>query len=335
MILFGYLFRKLLLNSFAITIGLTFLFNLIEFFEKLVRVNNASTSAILYFIALSLIPSFFENMTIGTWLGACMTLKEMDQQNEWETIQLLNIKKKSLYLFLLAFGLFMATISFFGKEFIALHLANKAEHFNKQEFKRTTRHRQWFALNNNRFCSLQGTTFCLFKLSDNGTIDKVTTTDNALFDPENKNVHLTHGTIINNKTHSKEQVDSYTLFLPGLFSQQAIEKSTPSLGQLLTTILFDKSSLPPPLYNHLLYQLWKRILAHLLLILLPLLTFSLFFLFPYGSYKWLLFLLPYPLATLLLFAADALASAFPSGIIAFMPSLLLLALFITTKGTRK
>lgn len=336
MILFRYITKRLLLTSFSINIGLTLLFNLIEFFEKMVRANQATSYTILYFILLNMIPSFFDNLAISTWLGSCMVIKEMYQQNEWETLQLLNVKISSIFLLVAITGIGLATCSFVGKEIITEKIAHRAQTFKLQQFK-NNRHQklfnQWFTLNEKLFCHFnfldtrksKGTQLSLIEVSPTFNITRITTAQKFLLDQEQKKIIVPQGivTIPENKNrHSphQEAVTNTQFTLPSFFTQLHIQGIAPPLKQLFHAILFDNNSLPKHVYHQLLYLFLTQVLAHLLILLLPLLTFTLFFLFPYHSYyRWIAIFLPYPLFSLLNTLTDSCMAAFSHGLISLIP----------------
>jgi len=185
MILPRYILTRFFANVFLINIGFTLLFNLIEFFEKMVRVQQTTTETILYFILLNLVPSFFENLPVASWLGSCMTIMQMEQQNEWEILQLLNIKLNKVFRLILIAGIALSIVSFVGKELITETMAKRAQQFKFAQFKQN-RHKklfnQWFALNHNRFShfgylDLQtntGESLSIIELSPQFKIKKIT-----------------------------------------------------------------------------------------------------------------------------------------------------------------
>jgi len=334
-ILAAYILKRFFTNVLLINIGFTLLFNLIEFFEKMVRVKQTSGSAIVYFILLNLIPSFFENLPIASWLGSCMTILQMQQQNEWELLQLLNIKISKIFGLLLIAGTVLALFSFAGREFITGNLAQKAERFKLEKFKQN-RHKklfnQWFALDKNTFCFFRyldlhensGDSLSVIEVSQTFSIKKITFAPKFSLVAAEKAIFIPSGTIIFTNKNKQQQLSATTLQLPSFFTQLRMQGEALSLQQLFHTVIFDAKILPPHIYHQLLYLFLSRILLHLLLLLYPLLTFAFFFLFPYHRYhRWILMCLPYPLVTLLITTTDSLQQFFGNGLLAIIPYVLL------------
>lgn len=348
MILARYFFKRFFTNVFFINISFTLLFNLIEFFEKMVRVKDAPTSAILYFIGLNLIPSFFENLPVSSWLGSCMTLAQMEQQNEWEILKLLNIKTKKILFFVLISGITLVAFNFFGKEFLTNKLAISAEKFKHEKFKQDRQKKlfnQWFALNEKTFSHFKyldlhknkGDGLSLIEISPKFKIQKITSAKKFSIDHNDKNIVIPDGITLFTKTQEQKTLVNKNIKLPSFFTQLKMQGETPSLNQMFHVVIFDKKVLPNHVYHQLLYLFLSRILIHLLLIIYPLLTFLLFFLFPYHRfYRWILIFLPYPLAIFLFTSTDSLIRFLQYGTLATIPYItLFLAIFFVYNSIRK
>jgi hypothetical protein len=331
-----YFLARFFKNVFVINIGLTLLFNLVEFFEKMVRVKQTSSKEILIFIALNCIPSFFENLPVSSWLGSCMTIKEIGQQNEWEILKLLNIGLNKIFFLLLIAGTLLFSVSFFGKEIFTQHIAKKAEIFKYKKFKQnrhTKLFNQWFLLDNKTFCYFKyldldkksGTGFYILELSPKFKIREITSAQHFSVTPDAKEIFIQSGQKLSTRTRVQKILKNKAIYLPGFFAQLKINRETPSLKQMFHVVMFDSKILPKHIYHQLLYLFLTRILEHLLLLLYPLLTFSLFFLVS-SYYKWVLIFIPYPLTTLLFTTTDTLLQIFQFGTIAFIPYVILSAL---------
>src|SRR3972149_4709923 len=96
MVFTSYFLRRFIGFFFALTLLLAVIFNLIEFFEKLVRVKHTDIGSIIHFIGLNFLPSFSDLMPIGVWLATCIMIWEFHQNHEWETLFLLNIGYNAL-----------------------------------------------------------------------------------------------------------------------------------------------------------------------------------------------------------------------------------------------
>lgn len=339
MIFTRYFLSRFFINIFSINIGLTLLLNLIEFFEKMVRVKQTSIETILFFIALNIIPSFFENMPLSCWLGSCLTIKEMHQQNEWNVVQLLNIGTKRIFALILIAGTTLMIFNFFGKEIVTQHITKKAEQFKQEKFKQSAHEKifnRWFALNK-AFCHINyldlkrkvGTQFSMLELSPNFKIKKVTSAQMFSISPETKEIIISEGTMLSTDAKKQRALYDEKLHLPSLFSQLKIQGQALSLKQIFHVVIFDYKVLPKYVYHQLLYLFLSRFLIHLLLLLYPLLTFAFFLLFPYHRYyRWILIFVPYPLVVFLSTTSDAFMSLFQNGMFAVGPYVILIFLSI-------
>lgn len=348
MVLARYLLRRFFVNTFAINIGITLLFNLVELFEKMIRAQP--TSAIIYFIALSLAPTFFENLPISTWLASCLTLKEMEQQHEWSTLKLLNIKATHIISLILIAGISISLISLVGKEIATHQIAKKAETF-KQETLKHKNHKtffnKWFMIHERKFCHAQyvdlkthtGTHISILDLSSAFQIKQVITAPAFTLDPSKKEIIIPQGTKLDTLKKEQSAIQNQAFFMPGFFAQLQIEHDSLSLPRVFQLLAFEGKALPNPIYHQLLYNFLDRILYHFLSLLYALLTFLLFFFFSHASvyhtsvthtsirhagiYRWLAIFTPYPAGVLLFTVTHSLMKTFQYGILALLPYLIL------------
>ena len=341
MVLARYLLTRFFLYLFSLTTGLTLLFNLIEFFEKMVRATQATTSDILYFVSLNALPSFFDNIPIAAWLAMCMLLREMHQQHEWETLALLNVSLRSLLKIFVFAGSFLVLFSFVGKEHLASSFAHKAELFKQEQFKQQSNKKlfnQWFSLDERSFCHFPyldletgtGSNFEFFELSDQFTLEKIISAPAFSIDTKTKRILLIDGVSVQAKEKTHETFEKKEILLPTFLTQLALQSRTPKPKQIFHLLVLDKKLLPTHVHNNLLYDFLSRILAHLMLLIYPVLTILLFFIAPYGNhYRWILILLPYPITIFLITTADSLMQTFQNGWLALLPYLTLTFLIVT------
>jgi lipopolysaccharide export LptBFGC system permease protein LptF len=305
----------------------------------MMRVQQATIGSILYFISLNIAPAFFENLPLASWLATCMIIKEMQQQNEWEIITILNIPFKKILKILLYGGAFLATISFFGKEFVSHNISQRAEMFKQKEFKQKHNNKifnQWFWLKENIFCNFQylnlqtqtGNEISIIHLSPQSIITKLISAKNFNINRKTKEIIIKSGTIT--KIGRQKNISNRHFFMPSFFSQLNITGQTPPLTRLTNLLVFERYSLPSNVYQNLLYTFLQRVLIHLLLILYPLLTIMFFF-FTNRTYRWALILLPYPLFIILSLVADSLMQILHNGSLAFIPYVTLFFLLFTLK----
>ncbi|KKP22607.1 MAG: hypothetical protein SZ59_C0005G0072 [candidate division TM6 bacterium GW2011_GWF2_28_16] len=317
MILKKYIFKRFFYYLLLINISFTFLFSFIEFFEKIIRVKDATIGAILKFIALNSIPSFFEYVNISCWLATIMLLKEFFEQNEWEIFKILNINYKNIFNILIISGIITATLTFAGKELIADKLQNISSQFKFKKFKKINFEiltSKWIEIkdtkkNNEKiFCYFSffdipknlGNNLLIIKISQDFKINKIINSKNFNLTNNLDELKLHECNIVDSNKNKEKFLKSKTILLPGINSQLKAQKNISSVKNLLNYIIFKKNYLPYNLWLELFYELIKKLLLLLQIIIYPTLTFSLFVLFEYcKNYKWLIIFTPYPIMLLL------------------------------------
>jgi lipopolysaccharide export LptBFGC system permease protein LptF len=330
------------------SISLTLIFNLIEFFEKMVRVNQ-TVDAIFNFILLNILPSFFENLPVAAWLAMCMLLREMQQQNEWEIAELLNIPSKKIFATIFMCTSFLAFLNFSGKEIFTRKISQKAEQFKQEKFKQNKNKKlfnQWFLLSENEFCHFQyldleteqGRELSIFKVSPRFKIEKIRYAEIFRTKPKTNELFIESGSEIKTLKRKREEIIEKNIFMPCFFTQLHMKGRGPKFLHLINLVIFERKILPENVYNNLLYTFLNRILVHLLLILYPLLTLAIFFFFRHVGryYRWILIFSPYPIFVVLSTITDTLMQMFCNGIFAFLPyvtmfSLLTIIYFLIQK----
>ena len=338
MVLVRYIFKRYFLYFSAVTIFLALLSNLVEFFEKLIRVKHAATVTILHFITLNFLPSIFEYMPIASWLVTCLLIKELHQQHEWEILQILSVGYKKLCTVFLLIGVILACISFVGKEYISVSLAFKTERFKQQTFKQSAVQKiinKWILLDKNTILHVglidveknEGSDLLLITMSPDFKIEKTLSAEKFALDQEKQQVIIEDGNVYSVAEGSYNKIQKEKFFLPGLFSQIQINIEMPSLMNIIKHLIFDKAYLPASLHNELLYQFLKRFFSHFQLILYPLLTFCLFALFSYHTtLQWVIILLLYPVMILATACTDSLVRAGFFSWIALLPLVIMAGL---------
>jgi lipopolysaccharide export LptBFGC system permease protein LptF len=314
-----YFLTRFFLATFSINLGLTLLFNLIEFFEKMIRVHESIT-VIAQFILLNLLPSFFENLLLSSWLGSCLVIREMYQQNEWEILQLIHVRLRKIFMLIIGAGSLLVFSSFVAQNFFVHTLAQRATQIKQERFKQQHIEEifnQWFTLKDNVFCHIKylnsdkkrGEELSILELSPTFIITKITSISEFFLKPNTQEIVVVKGSTLNPQTQEQKEILPHTpLLLPSFFTQISMHQTTPTLHRILYTLMSESSTLPSPLFSHLVALCLTHIFDYLLLILLPLLTFVLFFTFPYHRYaRWILIFIPYPLIKILSFGPALLA----------------------------
>lgn len=331
MLIFWYLARRFLAYVISISLMLAFLFNFVEFFEKLLRVKHVSVATIMHFLSLNFIPAFFDLLPIGVWLATCLVLKDLLANNEWELLQLLIFVPRRFFVFTLAMGVIVSASALLLYEGGAAHLAFQAEHFRQDKFKQGTGSKllnRWFELDNNQFfycgvldlATFEGKDLILITMSPDFHLEKIVKAADFTVDPITSIVSAPE-----NNIHFSS---------PGLFAQINLSLEEPTLGNLARKILFHKDILPAGVYNELLGQLCTRLGYYFQILLYPVITFCLFMCTYHPYARWVCMLLAYPLVLLAVTIGNA---AFHNGFHALailLPYLIMLLVVMLVRVKR-
>ncbi len=309
MIFACYLLRRYV--SYVVGIALFFagLSNLVEFFEKLIRVSGASVTDIAHFVFLHFGPSFIEYMPLASWLAVVLIIREYHQRHEWDTLSLLMITKRTLCLLFFFSGCFVALGAFFLNECLVVPISSKAERFRSETFKKLTHgtiNNKSMWLPNNIFCSIdlldvqknEGDGLVLVCLSPSFTLEKVYTIDRFKLDAEQNQLHFYNGFVFSSLDKRTTEINNFSLKMPSFLASLRMHYEVPRIWTLTKTLMLHRHVLAYAAYFDTLQQLIKRLLFYLQIMVYPLLTIFLFYLAePFGSWKWLALLVPYGLLT--------------------------------------
>jgi len=305
MILFWYLTRRFLSYVFSITFLLTFLFNFIEFFEKLMRAKQTSVAVITYFLRLNFVPTFFDLLAIGTWLGTCFLLKELCWRHEWDLLNLLTYIPGRLLTFAMWMGISISLFALVAHEQYVAPLAFKAERFKQEKLKQGVKHRlvtTWLELDNNRMCYFSvldpqtgdGEDLLLISMSPQFLLERMVRAPHFHVDFKTMNIHIPHGMVVDSGEQKEQSVTDISLSVPAFFSQLSISLEAPLLWNLSKKLMFAKHLLPRGVYDELLGSLLLKIGYFLQILLYPLLTVCVFMCIHHPVVQWIAALSVYP-----------------------------------------
>jgi len=348
----------------AINLFFVLLFNFIEFFEKLSRAKNSSVHEILYFLALNIAPTFFEQLPISSWLTSCLLIREFYLQQELDALVLLGFSlRKFLKLFIVA-GTGLALTSFVINECFVTSLTFKAEQYKMEHFKQISTRtlvNKWFALEQeggtlDTFCYFsvlnsqksggdvqEGKDLFLIYTTPQGhrpggrcpdgrrpfTLQKTISAPSFSIDTKKQQILLPEGKIFDVERNIQTKITHYVLTSPSFFSQINLHYETPTVINLIKGLMRGHNIIPAAVSNDLLGQLLKRLILYLLLILYPVFTFGLFGLFWRHTLRWLVIFAPFPLLTITSFLTDQLLHHGINAWLAFTPySLWIIGLWV-------
>lgn len=307
MVFARYTFKRFSLYFIGIALFFAGLFNLIEFFEKLIRVSSATIVKVAHFVMLHFGPSFVEFLPIASWLAVVLMIKEYHQQHEWEAFPLVMIGKKNLYTIFFVSGIIAGLFSFVLNEWIMLPIASQAERFRTETFKKTssiTINNKTMWLPNNIFAAIgfidlhnhEGTDLTLASLSPSFTLERVYRIDRFTLDIKEKKIIFDKGYLFTPSNNATTEIRHQSYALPSFFTNLQIHQEIPTLRSLINSAIFYRHLLSQKAYLDIIQQIMKRLLFYLQIILSPLLTIAIFFLTePLGIWKWLMLIIPYGL----------------------------------------
>lgn len=311
MVFVWYFLRRFCIAFFAIAFILALLLNVVEFFEKVVRVSHTTAWTILSFVMLNFLPTFSDLMPIASWLAACLVIREFYHQKEWESLLLLNIDYGALLkLFMLA-GFLVASGSLIFREYLTIPLSCQAEQFRSKQFKQGTPTivtKMWYKIADTIYCyigfldlkSKKGEDLFLIHVGSDGNVHKSIRAQQFDVRPETESVVLKQGIEYYSEGAVSHQVLDKIVPLPGLFIRLAMQFDIPSLGSLCTKIIAHGRTLSGDAYMALMRAIFERLFFYAQILLFPAVTFVLFSIFiDFSHVKWFAVLLPYPLFTVI------------------------------------
>ncbi len=303
MVLARYLFKRYFVYLCSISLVLTLLFNVIEFFEKLVRVSHTSVPTILHFIALNFVPAFSDLLPITAWIAACLVIREFEFQGEWQTLFLLGVGYKKLVGLFFAIGMCVLIGGSLFHEMVSLPLSSRMEQFKIKHFKKGSPNKifsKWYQLDDRHFCyfdmldwhNKHGKNLLLIQLSSEFELQEIIQAQHFQLKPCRKELALFSGVV----TGIDEEVfEKKIVTMPSFFIQVPQSLQIPSLTSLMQKTFLFARVMSYDMHRELVFTTLKRVFFYLQMLIYPLLSFLLFFVvYGRGYYKWLLIITPYP-----------------------------------------
>lgn len=348
---YRYFFIRFFKYLLAINLFFVFLFNFIEFFEKLSRAKYSSVHEILYFLALNIAPTFFEQLPISAWLTSCLLIRELHIQQELDALVLLSVSLRKIFILFFTVGCMLACVSLIINEGFVTKLTFKAEQYKMEHFKQISTRRlvnKWFALEPEDGATPEA--FCYFSVlnpqqpgemqqgkdlfllytqpKEQGrggegysfVIQKMLSASIFFLDTQKQKIFCPELKTFDVERNTQTKIENYALHSPSFFSQLNLNYEPPTLLYLGKTLFCGHKLIPPAVNNELWGQLFKRIALYMLLILYPMLTFGLFAFFWWRvTLRWVAIFTPYLVFTMTSFLADHMMHAGVHATIAFSP----------------
>ena len=310
MVFAKYFYKRFFVYFISINLLLSTLFNVIEFFEKLVRVGHTNIQTIFHFITLNFLPTFFQLIPITTWLTTMLLLREFHQQNEWDIILIINIGYKKLLTLFFNVGLFLAIFSFFVNENFILQFTDRAQQFKVEKFKQKSSQKlinKWYILKENLFCYFEtldfndneGKNLLLVYTTPKFTFEKIINCPHFYIDTKKQIIQIPEGSSFKVVENIHQKLINERLQIPSFFACAQLGGKTTSLTSVFINLIATRSILLRDTWNDIFNSALQRLIFYLQILFYPMLTFSLFAMaYHYKYYKWILILLPYPLTTI-------------------------------------
>jgi len=331
MVLIKFFLKKFLVTFLVITITLAFLFNLIELFDKLIRVSESTIQTALTFSFLHFLPSFSELMPVASWLAALFILREWHIKNEWDTFALLNINAKVLAKIFLLGGFVLFLSCFTMHELVTVHLHQRAEQYRITTFKKGISVQlvnKWLMLQDNLFCYLgnidyrtnKGHFLKLVYLNQQGSIQKIIQAPSFSCDLKNDLVTIADGFYFNPTTNVQTPIKNKILKLPSLFHHIRASIQAPSLVSMIVTYFQHRQVVAPSVRGGMVSNIMQRLLFYFQIFFYPLLLLCLFLLFEhYALIRWIAVILAYPVVTVLIASSLMISQMNGSTIVFILP----------------
>ncbi|MBM3893818.1 LptF/LptG family permease [Candidatus Dependentiae bacterium] len=288
----------------SITLLLAFLFNFIEFFEKLARVKQVSVAHIMHFLWLNFLPSAFDVMPISAWLATLFVLRELTTQQSWDFLQLIGFIPRRMALLITKLTLCIVLTTGIIREAYVLHIAQQAEHFKYAYFKKQQQDlifNTWFELEGNRFCyieeldyaTLSGKGVILVTLTPERTVKAVMHAMQVKLEPQAHAMHVHQPVTVHLPEQQVVREAASIIQTRYFFTVMRMKQRVYHIPYLYKALLFS-AYLPKHtvrmLQQHLIDSLWY----YASLIGYPLLTIYAFNAPLSLLWRWGLAFLPYP-----------------------------------------
>ncbi|MFH1831800.1 MAG: LptF/LptG family permease [bacterium] len=341
MVFLRYFLKRYFSYFFIINILLTGVFNIIEFFEKLVRITHTDVASIAYFIALNLLPSFSDLMPISAWLATCLLIREFNQQKEWETLLLLNINYKKLAGLFLCAGLIAVGFGLVLYEQVTAPLVARAQQFKVENFKQevpTKIFKKWYQLDGQTFCyfdmvdlsTREGLNLLVLYVFDDFSIKKIIRAARFRLNISAQTITILQGDILDGEGQIlKEHVQDRVIMVPNFFVQVNSNGQSQKLVHLVPKLFTSGGGFAYAVGRDLLYVIMNRIFFYLQILLYALLTFLLFALLDRSQrLKWIALSFPYVFVIFLTYLGSFFFQNGLSAWLFMLPSLLFLLIVI-------
>ncbi len=329
MVFLFYFLKRYFIYFFSVTLLLTGLFNVIEFFEKLVRCAQSDLGSIAHFITLNLVPSFFELIPIGAWLATCLLLKEFAQHEQWDTLFLLSIGYKRIAKLFAFAGLVIMFVCIVLYESVVLSISGQAQQFKMKTFKQrstTIIFKKWYQMDTNSFCYFdmldcergEGKSLLLFDLADDFSIKKVVNSSRFVIFPHEQTIKMLQGEVLDRHVRAgKKKIKINSRRIPNFFLQLGLDKQVPRLINFFSRVILSVSLLSFEIGREMVHIIVNRLFFYMQIFFYPLATFLLFAAFSRRRYyKWVFIFLPY---VFVIFSSGLINYFFQNGFpVAFM-----------------
>ncbi len=308
MVLARYLIKRYVAYFCVLTVFLSLVFNLIEFFEKLMRASQASLASVGYFVFLNCAASVIDLMPLSAWLATCLVIRDLIMREELEILTLLGVSRFKVFKIIMSAACFVMGIGVVLDEIVLRDLAVKAENYRQTTFKgrRTDRILDgWYKLDDALFCRVglldfkngSGSDLSLFYLSSTFALKKIVQVQDFLFKDQSSDLTIIKGIVRDVQAGEiKESVLNNSIFSIPVFWEKIMDTR-----QAFSLNLFFKRYLLSRVAGLPLRQEWwgfliERIFFYIQLGMLSIMTLLVFFVFEENLYgRWVSMLLVYPL----------------------------------------
>lgn len=306
MTLTRYLISRLVLYTGATAIILASISSLIELCEKMARAGQVGVIPVFKLIGLGLIPLIINTMPIASWIAAMFLIKELEQRDEWSTLAILSIGKAPIIRIFFCAGLLLCLFHGIVREMISIPMMTKAAAYKRQIFRKydpQTLTNQWFMLDNNIICfsrvintqTNEGNQLRMIWLSPTFIPLKILSAAVFHLVPRTSQLIITNGTLTDATTNSSA-VTTASLHIPSFFAHLNATLQPPRLINLVSLLATHSAHLSSSIKHALLITIYKQLATSLLLIIYPLLTLSLFFLWiAIKRFRFVIIFMPYPI----------------------------------------
>ncbi len=120
----------------TLSIVLTIMVTLVQFFERILSARQATLQDLIYFLAVDTLPTWISLFPIAIWLTTACLLREWQLRGEWDLMMMININPIKLLQLFIGLSCAISILLIILQESCTLHLAHLSNKFKHEKIKK-------------------------------------------------------------------------------------------------------------------------------------------------------------------------------------------------------